>query len=337
MKRFRPESLIYHPECAWVVKRPEVHFNKGLFCEGESLKVIWRSLRFSRRYPDEPLLLRVSSLDEEGEQVATVLEGKLVPDHWWPRLIQIVGTGPEEPLGEGAYVAQILPAERSSHEGNDTYDEHQFQVVDRDEYWEQWRELFGEEWDDPIFWDEMMASREAENDQGEELEFAQGEELMRGLPVQGILSALPEEVVWNAETILQLLGPTMSAFMADERGRLPFYTTFSLDRSSRTIPHIDLTKVIWLFSVIGPACRDLGFTAYQSHISVASNGETLYLRISYDNLRRHPYPQGLLVKNEQLGMTDFVPEIFRVVEETAGRHFKFKLDPRQEEVGIYFY
>jgi hypothetical protein len=337
MKRFRPESLVYHPECAWIVERPQVHFNKVLFCEGEPLKVLWRPPRFSWIDLRESLLLRVSNLDEEGELADTVLEKKLVADHWWPGLLQMVGTGPEEPLREGAYVAQVLPSERSSDEESDIYDEHQFQVVGRDEYWEQWRELFGEEWDDPIFWDEMKARPEAGIAQEEELEPEQGEELMRGLPVQGILSALPEEVVWDAETILQLLGPTMSAFMSDERGRLPFYTTFSLDPSSRSIPHIDLTKVMWLLSVIGPACRDLGFIAVRSHISVTTNEETLYLRISYDNLRRYPYPEGLLLNTEKLEATDAAPEIFRVVEETAGKYFQFKLDAGQDEVGIYFY
>lgn len=152
----------------------------------------------------------------------TVLEKELVSDFWWPRVIQMIGTGPEEPLREGAYVAEVLPSELPSDEGVDSDEGHQFQVVGRDEYWEQCRDLFGEEWDEPIFWDEIRARRVAEGEQGEESETAQGDEVMRGLPIQGILSALPEEVVWDAETILQLLGPTMSAFVADEEGAYLF-------------------------------------------------------------------------------------------------------------------
>jgi hypothetical protein len=250
--------------------------------------------------------------------------------------MQMVGTGAEGPLREGAYVAQVLPSERSSDEESDIYDEHQFQVVGRDEYRDQWRDLFGEEWDDPIFWDELETGQGAEVTQGEELEFGLGEVLMRGLPVQNILSSLPEEVVWDAQTILQLLGPTMSAFMSDERGRLPFYTTFSLDRSS-VIPHIDLTKVMWLLSVIGPACRDTGFTAYRSHIAVSTDRETLSLLMSYDDRRRYPYPEGLLFNAEKLQEAEAAPEIFRIVEEVAGRHFGFKFDLRQDEIGVHFF
>jgi hypothetical protein len=68
------------------------------------------------------------------------------------------------------------------------------------------------------------------------------------------------------------------------------------------------------------------------------NGETLDLRIYYrDRVREIPYYlSGLLLKNQEAAI-DIVPEIFRVVEETAGKYFNFKLDPRRDEVGIYFY
>ncbi|HEY0321389.1 MAG TPA: hypothetical protein VGC66_10565 [Pyrinomonadaceae bacterium] len=347
MKGFRTDSLVYHHECAWVVERPKVYFNKDLLCEGEPLKVIWREPLYSRIDLKQDFLLRISHLNDEGETADKVLEGHLVLDSWWPGFIQIVGTGKEELLKEGAYIARVFPAEGDSDEGGAVYEEHQFQVINRDEYWEQWRDLFGEEWDEPIFWDEIdgiqrgeITSRETSK-QGEERalrrELLLGEELMRGLPVQDILAVLPEDVVWDAETILQLLGPIMSAFMLDERGRLPFRTTFSLNQSSSHMPHIDLTKVIWLLSVIGPACRDLGFDAYHSHISIAMNGETLDLRIDFEEpLRKIPYPSGLLLKNPEAAI-DVVPEIFRVVEKTAGQYFKFKLDPSPYGVGIYFY
>lgn len=331
------ESLVYHPECGWVVERPQAHFNKELLCAGEPLKVLWRPTRFVWRDYQKVPFLRISSLNEEGELSETVLEKELVSGPWWWGLMQMVGTGPEEPLREGAYLAEVLPSERPFDEEVDSYEGHQFQILGRDEYWEQWSDLFGEEWDEPIFWDEITARRVAEGEMVEESESLQGQELMRGLPIQGILSALPEEVIWDAETILQLLGPTMSAFMTDEKGRIPFYTSFLLNRTSTTIPHIDLTKVLWLLSVLGPACRDLGFGAYQSHIFVATDGETLDLRIRYDNPPPYDYPKGLLLNTEQLEVADATPEIFRVVEATAGKHFPFKLASLRDEVGIYFF
>lgn len=220
MKGFRTDSLVYHHDCSWVVEQSKVYFNRDLLCEGEPLKVIWREPLHSRTDHKRDFLLRVFNLDDEGERANKVLEDRLVLDSWWPGFIQIVGTGKEELLKEGAYIAQVFRTEGGSGEGGAIYQEHQFQVINRDEYWEQWRDLFGEEWDDPIFWDEMdgiqregIASKDTSG-QKEKIvsrrESALGEELMRGLPVQDILAVLPEDVVWDAETILQLLGPSLS-------------------------------------------------------------------------------------------------------------------------------
>ena len=345
MNGFWTDSLFYNTHCGWVVERPEVYFNKDLFCEGEVLKVSWREPHFSRARQDS-FLLRISHLEDDGN-VDTVLQDRLVPGPWWPGLVQMIGTGAEEPLKEGAYIAEVLhfPPESEVSERLVYGDTHRFQVLNRDEYWEQWRDLFGEEWDDPIFWDEINgisrdvrpeeSSQEADitSSEGRQL----GQDLMKGLPIQSILNVLPEDVVWDAETILQLLGPVTSAFMLDERGRLPFNTTFSLNQSSSRVPHIDLTKVIWLLSVIGPACRDTLFESYRSHISVEMDREALTLIIR----GAFPYPDrpyeslGLLLKNREAIFQ--TPEIFRVVEEFAGKHFNFKLDYHPHEVMINFY
>jgi len=345
MKGFSTDSLAYDSECGWVVERPKIYFNKDLFCEGESLKVILRGPYRSRYRLQDNIFLRVSHLSDEGETFDKVFEEHLVQPYWGPGFIQMVGTGAEELLHEGAYIAQVFPVEFDSAEGGVDDDRHQFQVLNHDEYWEQWRDLFGEEWDDPIFLDEMdsisreVRSRES-SEEGTEVASATGiqlgEELMRGLPIQGILNVLPEQAIWDAGTILQLLGPITSAFMLDERGHLPFNTTFSLKQSSSRVPHIDLTKVIWLLSVIGPAFRDILFDAYDSHISVETNGETLGLIIR----GKYPYPDryeryGSLLRNREALIK--VPEIFRIVQELAGKHFNFKLDYNSDETIIYFY
>src|SRR5689334_17290470 len=102
------ESVFYSPWSGWIADRREVHFNKDILCEGEPLKVIATTRRENPFYSTP--VLRIYALDEDEERYV-IAENKLVSGSQLFAFVQVVGTGAEELLKPGAYVAEVLDSE----------------------------------------------------------------------------------------------------------------------------------------------------------------------------------------------------------------------------------
>jgi hypothetical protein len=312
------ESVFYSPWSGWIADRREVHFNKDILCEGEPLKVIATTRRENPFYSTP--VLRIYALDEDEERYV-IAENKLVSGSQLFAFVQVVGTGAEELLKPGAYVAEVLDSEDETR----SRVEHRFQVVERETYYNELRELFGDEWDEPIYWNQMKGP--------------QAEVLMCGLPLENLLFSLPADFEWNADTILPMIGPVAVSLMGDRWGRLPGLFDFSLPSETSERPHLDLTKVIWTLNVMGPALRDFIFGMSWIYVSVEVTSERLEIDLSsragVNILDRHE--PGLMIKSPPYEWRESASNMFRFLQATLQDSFKSELSQSADRISIRFF
>src|ERR1044072_1068628 len=107
MRNTFQESVFYSPWCGWIPDRPEVHFNNDILCEGEPLKII--ATRRKNAFNSSPVL-HIYDLNDDEEKRSLVAKGRLLSSPLFP-FVQAVGTGAEELLQPGPYVAEVLDPE----------------------------------------------------------------------------------------------------------------------------------------------------------------------------------------------------------------------------------
>ena len=312
------ESVFYSPLCGWIADRREVHFNNDILCEGEPLKVIATTKGRNPFY--STLVLRIYILDEDEER-HEIAERKLVSGSQLFAFVQVVGTGAEEFLKPGAYIAEVLDPEDAIR----SRVEHRFQVVERDTYYNELRELFGDEWDEPIYWNQMNGQ--------------QAEELMRGLPLDHLLFSLPVDFEWNADTILPMIGPVAVCLMADHWGRLPGLIDFSLPRETSERPHLDLTKVIWTLNIMSASLRDFIFGMPWIHVSVAVNSERLEIDLSSQlkiNVFDRTDPE-LMINSARHEWRESASDMFRFLQATLQDSLRSELIQSPDRISIRFF
>lgn len=257
------ESLVYTPECSWHSWGPRVFFSSGLLCRGEPFKafVSFDSPFEYGRYSYGPLLLQILGVDGEMVYEKEIASG--APSFSWSSSITF-SLDTTENLRAGSYVALVsspwprgwpdvevmerrvslgpmigLTGLERRVGGRLMLGVYEFHVLEREDYLAHWTEMFGETWGEPVYWDSLGEGR--------------AEELVAGLPVGGLLDALPEDFEINARSLGGLVGPVALALAANEGVGLPCVAEFPFFWETSRPPHIDLTKLFWLLNALAPA------------------------------------------------------------------------------------
>jgi hypothetical protein len=236
---------------------PRTYFNANILCRGEVLKSVvgvpgGLPVFESSEEGPRPLLpeLRVFHAAEDlSETIAQRrhfqritrddqgLYGVTIRERWGAMM------STQELAETGSYVAQVydLPGGQGAALGERVV--HVLEPWDYDAFW---RRLFGEDWDDPIWWDSM--------------EEAQGEELVRGLAGDALLEPPFHEISWDGRSIYRHFGAIVAACMVGDLGPLPFEVwPRRTSTQPEMLPHVDLTKLMWLLRVLAPAWADACF------------------------------------------------------------------------------
>lgn len=293
-------SLSYSPQCSWFADEPSIYFNTDTLCHGEQLKVLlsvpktWQELRnklYEELVHDEAIKLDIVSLEQEEPEVTVPLR-ILYEDHtrrYDPDpLIATLNTGVERLL-PGSYVAQVASYAEQQRE---VLGEHRFHVLGVDQYDEFWRELFGETWDDPIYWDSMETDQAAE--------------LAQRLPMDALPEHLSEEITKDGQSTYQFLGPIITACMISDLGHLPFKVTYPKISPIPSLPHVDLTKLMWLLRVLAPTWADAAFFSPELELGYEIWNETaIKVNLWYESV-------------DYSGADHEVPRLYELVEEALG-------------------
>ena len=299
------QSLICTPLCSWVYAFPRIYFNKDVLAQGERFKILAYT-PVSVQQADGDLFINISKLNQNGELTSRVFSGVDLKRISRTRCALAVNTGRQELLEEGPYIAQVV-----SRRQEELWGEHRFYVAHLDEYRKIWKYTFGDEWDKPIYWDHM--------------EKGQGEELLRGLSLKSLLSVLPKDFEWGPRSISQFLGHLVTAFMADGHRGLPFGVMCESKPSVEQLPHVDLTKLIWLLNATGPVLRDIFFLSGGNRISIRTSRSGVYIDISEEFPATKYQWAELSIGNKNDQSDETQPAFFDVIRETVGQEFNYKL------------
>ncbi len=263
MSAIDPKSFFYSPICSWETTPHQIYFNSDLLSQGQYFKVLIIT-------PDdnEQFLLRIIS---EGETEYKMFKVSPLGSFMAGSYLHGFTLDTSEAIKPGAYSVQVYSFGTGDHRER-VIKEHWFHVLNAEEYREHWRGLFGETWDAPIFWDS--------------LESQQTEELLEGLPLDKLFDIFTEEIRLDANTLYDLIGPITTALIANEiGGDLPCYVQHRSTARPSRIPHIDLTKLLWLLNALAPVLADRVFFSYGVFIETEASEERFSLLMTTEGRR----------------------------------------------------
>jgi hypothetical protein len=289
-----------------------VCFNKPTLCEGEPFKVVASS---EKHYDHRKFVLQLYSLNNEAEDLLneTVLS-TLGSDDRRKTYFQEVKTLSGN-IRPGSYIARVFaPLADLPDESVEQYllAEHPFQVIPYEDYMAVLPQMFGDDWDEPVYLDseiehlnELFRSWRLEPLHDYEIS-RRGDQNVdsssRGSKYGGWSSG-PESYEGS------LLGRIEGLLRASMSEWGESYPPFSMDvdRLAGDLPHVDLTKLLWVVNVLASTLTDIMFFCgrVRSILSAKDDSISLELVPSYED------PQ------EELLMPGQEPPIFQVVRDAV--------------------
>ena len=278
--------FVYEPQMLPMLRRPRLYINNGLFCKGELLKILVR-------VPEERKGLRIRIFPEQ-QELEKVKGFELMSDPpYSTRQFSIFDTSNTQSVG--SYVVQLGPSKPGTNaEITEVLAEHRFHVLTPEQYKKYWRSLFGDVWDERIYWDTLKPP--------------QGKDLIRGRVEDNLFAMLGREVELGGEALYRFLGPITTICMASEMEYLPFSIDCVYAPLPARLPHIDLTKLMWLLNTLTSSWADMAFFANSTKLSIGVIENELRLSFEADTTQP-PY-----TKYEKLRDT---PRLFDIVKESA--------------------
>jgi hypothetical protein len=254
-----------------VAETRRVYFNGDIFSQGQLFKALIITPNDNRQFE-----LRISREDDdEFKKFYFNLIDYLTPN----TCLLGLKLDTSEEFQIGSYVAQIYSNAQEEDDRDSVVREHWFQVLNPDEYYEHWLKLFGETWDEPVFWDSVGPR--------------QVEKLLEGLPLDKLFEVLPEEIRLDVNTLYDLIGPITTALVANEiDGGLPCLVEHRLNGQPSRIPHIDLTKLFWLLNAIAPVLADKMFFSKHASLEIGASEEQFSVLIKIEGRTKDEHLPG---------------------------------------------
>jgi hypothetical protein len=238
---------------------PWICFNQKLICEGESLK--GRVVVKNTRVREQPAIV-IHPFDEKSSETFEMhIRIRDREDFVGVRGWEFKGL-----LKQGSYRLEVrLPLTR--RDGSyETLARHEFIVLPKSEYAAIWSQLFGESWDEPLYWDRLAPTRLVE--------------LLKAIGIDFLLPDSLARLSSFAKTT-DFLGRLVVALMAGETHFLPFKLRTETIGTAR-IPHLDLIKLVWLLNVLMPFWTDYAFSASDATLTYAVEGQRVFFRLNFE-------------------------------------------------------
>ena len=312
-----------------ITDRYDSYFNKEVLCIGEPLKIVIAPWRPSFEYE---ILLRIETSDGHlvtptetllFEEPTPFLQGR-------HRTLINIQTSQLEP---GLYIIKVyvVPKGKVAEEISEEYAiaGHVFQLLALDQYGEYFQEVFGEEWDEPVYSDSRELKQLNDffvsyNEEGITQEHVDSIERRRAAReserAQGRAS-------WSADSwkydsfegmVLSRIVEVIDAAMKSEV-QPPFVVYHSVEVSG--LPHVNLTKYLWLLNVLGSTWTDLFFFSQSVvRFDINASEASIDLTIFPWHITEKESPQWLTAPSE--------PPLFHVVRNTiqAGLNCELSYD-----------
>lgn len=290
-----------------------IHFNKELLCVGEAAKVVVSKLRPTGDYrivakletPEGPLLTspEITILEQAHVDFINIETNVLDPG---PYIIRIY-------FAPSQYQGRAEVPERY------TIADHEFQLLPFDQYEVACQELFGGDWDEPMYSDsqdwrqlsEFFAIFNARTTD-DDLKHIKN---IRAKPAAeetgGDYSWSRDSWVENTSSglLLKSIKQVVEDAMQVETRR-PFYFYYSL--SATGVPHVDLTKYVWLLNVLASTWTDIFFFSPSVRLDINASEESFELTVYSTPDAQFEIPEAhWLIPSEE-------PPLFQVVRNTIG-------------------
>jgi hypothetical protein len=252
-----------------------VYFNRELFFSGEILKVVVFTPTALRHRDLQLKMLSLDSSVEDWVEVDWIDDPKLNNGEGNSSFhFHMLSVNTAKYHSWGEIVLQVWLSNVSDESGKAfLLGEHVFQVLSRKKYVDLYKSVFGTEWDYALYWDS--------------LDPADADRLLRGWPLDDLLSLTSNDFVLNGETLYDLLGPIITIFMAKPIGQLPFKVEYQSYPRPTQLPHIDLTKLLWLLSALAPCWADVCFFSSIVKMVFGASNEEFFLQLHLDEKEQH--------------------------------------------------
>jgi hypothetical protein len=301
------------------IESSAVYFNKALLCQGESLKVVVSSWH---EFANHKILFKLKTF--EGELLVDLPTDAITMKRRSDASYLIEINTDFNGLGPGFYLAQLYLIPRNPEEVAEPLEEYllrqqTFEVLNFDDYTIYLNELFGDEWDDPIYLDsenieELNSLFESWNINpisSSDLTSFATEHTRATSTSSGVVSTPREEwrTALEAVVLERVLAVTDAAMRFETS--LPFHVYKRVEMKGE-LPHVDLTRYFWLLAVLGPTWTDVFFFSQTTilDIKVSDGAISMFLRPA-------SYKSEVAEKPRIMPLGE--PFLFEVVRKVIGR------------------
>jgi hypothetical protein len=164
----------------------------------------------------------------------------------------------------GKYLMQIY--QKKSNKSQFFLDEKLLKIFDREEYKLFWDEIFGKNWDEPIYLDKIT--------------FDELWRLFRGSPLDQLLKNFHRKKNNLGLEVTKNIPLVLLRHMENDCGAFPFEIKKIITSVHEDLPHLDLTPFFWLMSALSPVCYNMSFPFKVVDINLASYSDKLLLDYS---------------------------------------------------------
>ena len=312
-----------------ITDRYTSYFNKEVLCVGEFLKIViseWRPI------VDYKISLKIETTDGH---LLTPPETLLLeePDLLPGRVRRLIGIQTSQ-LEPGLYIIKVYVAPPKYEVAEEIAEEyaiagHVFQLLALDQYDQCFQELFGEDWDDPMYSDsrewkqlnDFFASYNVSGITQDNVEYIETKRAARESGRErGVASWSSDS--WKYDSIEGLILSRIVEVIDAAMGsavRLPFSVYHNVEVTG--LPHVNLTKYVWLLNVLGSTWTDLFFFSPLVRFDINASEDSIDLTIfSWRLTEEDEGPQWLTPPHE--------PPLFHVVRNTiqAGLNCELRYD-----------
>lgn len=221
-------SIVYSPPHLSYPSDAYAYINKQIFYQAEVIK----ALVYLPKLEPVPIL-RI--LDDDGKNVKQEAMTGTSSEGYYVALV------PCDKLQVGRYAIQIVRRRQSE----ELLWQHSFTLLSAANYQRFCLDLFGDSgWDWAVFWDTASP--------------AELGRVLAGIQLDALNTIVPERSHLNGRALYQVLGPLITILMTKDMQLLPFSIGYSC-HPIRSLPHIDLTKVLWVLINLAPCWADVCF------------------------------------------------------------------------------
>jgi len=247
-----------------------LYFNKPVLLHGESFKAIAEFSQALQKTTRVPLFVVSHIVEDKMRHLPLDAVGTPVGhlrDDFFRYGWQYKTDETNFPSGSYLVRAYAVPRESTPQVTNNPegfedwlIGSQEFYIATRGEYVRELMRSFGDTWDEPIYLHELKTE--------------QLNELLEGWSLAQLKSR-------RSQGFLEMIEEILAIFMRQQIARLPFRMVTRI-LTSRFYPKVDLSKYMWLLSVLSPALADLCFFDEEIRLHIEADPTHLTLVLQHE-------------------------------------------------------